>query len=93
MALHSRVETWSNLTELKSFFPAMYGKCTQSDNNGCYKDATQHGIIQPTMSARLRTYERFSFKFGRIEISAQMPEGDWLWPGQYLNHPFLSLNM
>ena len=60
----------------------MYGTCTQSDNNGCYKDASIHGIIQPTMSARLRTYERFSFKYGRIEISAQMPEGDWLWPGK-----------
>ena len=53
-----------------------------SENNGCYRDATIHGFIQPTMSARLRSVERFSFRFGRMEIRAKMPSGDWLWPGR-----------
>ena len=60
------------------------------DNNGCYRDANVHGFIQPTMSARLRTAERFSFEFGRIEISARMPSGDWLWPGRVFLNILLS---
>ena len=67
----------------------MYGRCTMSENNGCYRDATIHGFIQPTMSARLRSFERFSFRFGRMEFRAKMPSGDWLWPGR--QKPFLDL--
>lgn len=64
--------------------PAMYGRCTMSENNGCYRDATIHGFIQPTMSARLRSFERFSFRFGKMEFRAKKPSGDWLWPGRSL---------
>lgn len=31
-------------------------------------------------SARLRTVESFAFKYGKVEVSAKMPSGDWLWP-------------
>ena len=75
---------------LFSIHTAMYGRCTQGDNNGCYRDANVHGFIQPVMSARLRTFERFSFEFGRIEISARMPSGDWLWPGKVISHSFFT---
>jgi len=36
------------------------------------------------MSARVRTAERFSFKYGRTRIRARMPAGDWLWPAMWL---------
>ncbi len=58
----------------------MYGRCTVSDNSGCYRDAT-NGNMVPTMSARLHTRTKFNFRFGRVEIRAKMPVGDWLWPG------------
>jgi len=32
------------------------------------------------MSARLRTVNSFSFKYGRVEVTAKMPKGDWIWP-------------
>jgi beta-glucanase (GH16 family) len=36
------------------------------------------------MSARVRSVESFAFKYGRIEITAKMPKGDWLWPALWL---------
>ncbi len=47
-------------------------------NFGCYREGPD---IPPTMSARLRSFERFSYKHGRAVVSARMPVGDWLWPG------------
>jgi len=37
-------------------------------------------IINPIRSARIRTVESFAFKYGRVEVSAKTPAGDWLWP-------------
>jgi beta-glucanase (GH16 family) len=38
-------------------------------------------IPSPVRSARIVTKGAFAFKFGRVELSAKMPAGDWLWPG------------
>jgi len=61
----------------------LYGTCTMSENNGCVRTGAA-GNIPPTMSARLRSYQRFSFRFGRVEIRAKMPVGDWLWPAMWM---------
>jgi len=37
-------------------------------------------ILTPYFSARLSS-QGFSFKYGRVEIRAKMPKGDWIWPG------------
>jgi len=62
---------------------ALYGGCTMAENNGCYRTGAA-GNIPPTMSARLRSYRRFSFLFGRAVIRAKMPVGDWLWPAMWM---------
>lgn len=49
------------------------------------KKGTHSNIISPVVSARLRTAGTFSFKYGKVEIRAKMPTGDWLWPGKKLN--------
>jgi hypothetical protein len=61
----------------------LYGTCTNDDNGGCFRTGAA-GNIPPAMSARLRTYQRFSFLHGRVVISAKMPVGDWLWPAMWL---------
>jgi len=63
-------------------FTDNYGTCTNEENGGCYRTGA-FGNIPPTMSARLRTAQRFSYRYGRAVISAKMPVGDWLWPGKY----------
>lgn len=61
-------------------FVDLYGSCTNADNGGCYRTGA-HRNIPPAMSARLRTFQKFSFTYGRVKIRAKMPAGDWLWPG------------
>jgi len=61
----------------------MYGVCTNGDNGGCIRTGTA-GNIPPIMSARLRSFERFSFTFGRVVIRAKMPVGDWTWPAMWM---------
>lgn len=36
--------------------------------------------MNPVRSSRLRTAESFAFKYGKVEVAAKMPAGDWLWP-------------
>ena len=36
--------------------------------------------MNPIKSARVKTINSFSFKYGKVEISAKMPAGDWLLP-------------
>jgi len=40
--------------------------------------------MNPIASARLRTAETFSFKYGRVEIKAKLPKGDWMWPAIWM---------
>lgn len=54
--------------------------CTNAAFYGCERQGSPTNIINPIRSARLRTYESFSFKYGRVEINARTPSGDWLWP-------------
>lgn len=55
--------------------------CTSNQFNGCERNAGATGnIINPIMSARLRTVDSFAFKYGRVEVTAKLPKGDWIWP-------------
>jgi len=59
--------------------------CTSNQFWGCERNAGASGnYINPIMSARLRTAESFSFKYGRVEVSAQLPKGDWIWPAIWM---------
>jgi len=59
--------------------------CTANQQNGCLKTGNPDGeIINPVMSARMRTSGQFQFRYGRIEVRAKMPRGDWLWPAVWL---------
>ncbi|KAG8233977.1 hypothetical protein J437_LFUL014496, partial [Ladona fulva] len=39
-------------------------------------------IVTPIQSARIRTLGSFGFRYGRVEVRARMPRGDWIWPGK-----------
>ncbi len=32
------------------------------------------------MSGKLTTVNSFAFTYGRVEVKAKLPKGDWLWP-------------
>lgn len=56
--------------------------CTDLNKENCYRKAGGNVIINPVRSARLNTKDTFSFKYGRVEVIAKAPLGDWLWPGK-----------
>nr|XP_045596249.1 beta-1,3-glucan-binding protein-like isoform X3 [Procambarus clarkii] len=58
--------------------------CTESANYGCWRTGDPDYILNPIMSARLRTLPSFAFRYGRVEVRAKMPRGDWLWPAIWL---------
>ena len=58
--------------------------CTSNMWWGCERTATPTNILNPIRSARLRTAESFSFKYGRVEVKAKLPKGDWLWPAIWM---------
>lgn len=45
---------------------------------------TNGSIINPVKSARLTTLGKKSIKYGRVEVVAKMPKGDWMWPAIWM---------
>jgi len=60
-------------------------QCTGNAFYGCSRSAPASGnYINPIRSARLRTIKSFAFKYGRVEVKAKLPRGDWLWPAIWM---------
>jgi beta-glucanase (GH16 family) len=58
-----------------------------SFNDGCQRTGTAKKLLNPIRSARLYTRGQFGFKYGRVEVKAKLPRGDWLFPAIWLQ-PF-----
>uniref|UniRef100_A0A336KJ78 CSON010623 protein n=1 Tax=Culicoides sonorensis TaxID=179676 RepID=A0A336KJ78_CULSO len=54
--------------------------CTNAQFWGCERQGTPSNILNPVRSARIRTSTSFNFKYGKAEVRAKLPVGDWLWP-------------
>jgi len=59
-------------------------ECTNPAYYGCERSGAGGNIINPVMSARIRTVDSFYFKYGRVEVRAKIPSGDWLWPAIWM---------
>ncbi|KAI8674518.1 Glycoside hydrolase family 16 [Fusarium keratoplasticum] len=55
-------------------------------NNPCWarSNATSRAMINPVRSARLTTSRKKSIKYGRVEVEAKLPSGDWMWPAIWM---------
>lgn len=64
------------------------GTCTaanKSDANCAVRsNATTGVVLPPIQSARLMTNFSRSIKYGRVEVKARMPTGDWIWPAIWM---------
>ena len=59
--------------------------CTGPQFYGCFRTSGAGGnYLNPIRSARIRTAESFNFKYGRVEVKAQLPKGDWIWPAIWM---------
>lgn len=65
-----------NLTNAKD------GACTGTSLKSCvsFSNGTGGAMIPPVRSARLSTKGKASIRYGRVEVVAKFPKGDWLWP-------------
>jgi hypothetical protein len=58
--------------------------CTMNSFYGCERVGAGNNIINPIASARLRTVDTFSFLYGKVEVRAKQPAGDWIWPAIWM---------
>jgi beta-glucanase (GH16 family) len=58
------------------------GTCSGNTASACVavSNTTIGSIINPVRSARLTTVGTRSITYGKVEVVAKMPKGDWLWP-------------
>jgi hypothetical protein len=66
--------TLQGCTTLKSNASA----CSASSSN------KTGATIPPVMSARLSTQGSYSIRYGKVEVVAKLPRGDWLWPAIWM---------
>lgn len=62
------------------------GTCTSNVASNCVT-VTNIGngtIVQPVRSGRINTKKGATIKYGRVEVTAQLPAGDWLWPAIWM---------
>jgi beta-glucanase (GH16 family) len=67
------------------------GSCTANQTSSAYNlecsilsNITSRAIIPPVRSARLTTQGTKSIQYGRVEVTAKLPQGDWLWPAIWM---------
>jgi hypothetical protein len=60
--------------------------CTGSKWHDCLiaTNTTNGTIINPVKSGRINTRRGVSIKYGRVEVEAKLPAGDWLWPAIWM---------
>lgn len=60
-------------------------RCTGNNFYGCERTSGAGGnYINPVQSAKLTTSESFKIRYGRVEVRAKLPKGDWLWPAIWM---------
>ncbi|KAG1765561.1 concanavalin A-like lectin/glucanase [Suillus occidentalis] len=55
-----------------------------SDPCTAISNAQSGTVINPVMSGRLNTRGKKTIKYGRVEVRAKLPQGDWLWPAIWM---------
>jgi len=62
------------------------GTCTSDVLSNCVSitNLTTNEIVQPVKSGRINTKAGGTIKYGRVQVTARMPVGDWLWPAIWM---------
>lgn len=64
------------------------GTCTSTLFKDCVAATNltngNSSVVPPTKSARITTKKSASIKYGRVEVTAKLPAGDWLWPAIWM---------
>jgi hypothetical protein len=64
------------------------GLCTSKEFYDCVAATNttvgNSSIVPPVLSGRITTRPGATIKYGRIEVTAKLPAGDWLWPAIWM---------
>lgn len=64
------------------------GSCTSTVYKDCVAatntTAGNNTVVPPVKSGRINTKKFASIKYGRVEVMAKLPQGDWLWPAIWM---------
>lgn len=57
-------------------------ECTAKNRYDCSAHTDTHNgtVVPPVKSARINNRKSKYITYGRVEVVAKMPVGDWLWP-------------
>ena len=55
-----------------------------TDGCGAVSNITAGTVINPVMSARITTKQSHHIQYGKVEIRAKLPRGDWIWPALWM---------
>lgn len=60
--------------------------CTNANLTECGRvsNSSVQSVINPAQSARIHTKFSHSITYGRVEVRARLPRGDWLWPAIWM---------
>lgn len=60
--------------------------CTSPVRARCVASTFLHNgsVVPPVRSARINTKDSHSITYGRVEVVAKLPAGDWLWPAIWM---------
>lgn len=67
-----------NYTKMGICSSTVLSNCVTSTNT------TNGTIVQPVKSGRINSKKGAKIKYGRVEVTATLPTGDWLWPAIWL---------
>lgn len=76
----------AKLVEANSVIDLRGKGCTGTTWEACVAvtNVTNGTIVNPVKSARLNTKVGAQIKYGRVEVVAKMPAGDWMWPAIWM---------
>ena len=62
------------------------GTCSSDILTNCVSitNSSAGTIVQPVKSGRINTKASKTIKYGRVEVTAKLPSGDWLWPAIWM---------
>lgn len=64
------------------------GGCTSKEFLDCVAvtntTAGNSSVVPPVKSGRITTLKGATLKYGRVEVTAKLPQGDWLWPAIWM---------
>jgi beta-glucanase (GH16 family) len=90
MTLDTSNITIGQLTDNYTLNLTADGTCTSNATVDCVRtsNANTSTILNPVRSARITTKGKKTIRYGRVEVVAKIPAGQWLWPAIWYVGPF-----